>query len=445
MSRTPIIDFINEYNRSGTVRLHIPGHKGRDLTGAEMLDITEIKGADSLFEADGVIAESERNMSALYGSARTVYSTEGSSLSIRAMLAAAREYKGELKVAAARGCHKAFLDSCILLGLDPVWIRPEGETKGICSAKVTAEDVRRVLDEAPEINAVYLTSPDYYGNMADIPGISRVCHSRGALLLVDNAHGAYLKFAGSQHPLDNGADICCDSAHKTLPALTGTSLLHISASAPKELAACAKEAMALFASTSPSYVLLCSLDRCVSELERDYAQRVREMCAELEIIKEQLSAAGWELIGDEPMKLTVSALAKGLSGRDTAEELRRRGIEPEYADELCCVMMPTPCLAAGELQRTASALTDIIRSAEGNAPAEPLPPLPRPEKALSPREAYMRPHRRIPIDEAAGRICARGALSCQPSVPIIVGGEIFDEETVKILKRYSFFEADVVE
>ena len=445
MSDTPISDFVRSYNESGTVRMHMPGHKGHPLLGPEVLDITEIKGADFLFEAEGIIRKSHGRVNELYGSMRSLFSTEGSSLSIKGMLAAARAFLGaDAKFASARNCHRAFLNGCILLGIDPVWIFPGKSSTSVCASEVTPADVARALDADPMIKAVYITSPDYFGNMSDIRGIAEVCHSRGALLLVDNAHGAYLKFAGEGlHPLDLGADICCDSAHKTLPALTGASLLHISKGAPDWLAEHAAAEMSLFASTSPSYVIMQSIERCMHELKNGLAEGIKDCCRQVSECRKRLVSAGFELIGDEPMKLTVSAAAKGYTGEELAGYLREHNIEPEYADRLYVVLMPSPFNRPGELLAVVSALEAL--PGRGAAVICDDPVITVPKKAMSPREAYFRPFSRIAVEEAEGRVCARTAMSCQPSVPVIAGGEVFDKKIIKILKNYGIFFADVIE
>lgn len=448
----PIVGYIENYNSSGTVRMHMPGHKGRpyvpykgaSLTGAEYWDITEIKGADALFEAEGIIGESEKIMSELYGSARTLYSTEGSSLSIKAMLACAKELLGSrLKIAAARNCHRAFVNGCILLDIQPEWIFPEGEVSQLCRTAVSVSDVERVLNSDSSVTAVYITSPDYLGDMADIRGISEACHRHGALLLVDNAHGAYLKFAGEGlHPLELGADMCADSAHKTLPALTGASLLHISQRAPEKLAEAAKGAMMLFASTSPSYVIMSSLDRCAYELGNGLPEKIKACCEEVSQVKKRLTDAGFGIIGDEPMKLTVDASALGYDGIDLGEYLRGNGTEPEYCDPDCTVLMPSPYNGENDLSRVCEALLALPRKAP--LPKTEVFAIPRPERVMTLREAYFSPFERVKADEASGRICARAALCCQPSVPVVFGGEIFGENVIKILKKYGIFEADVL-
>ena len=185
----------------------MPGHKGKFLHGLENRDITEIKGADYLYEAEGIIAESERLTAELFGSGKTLYSTEGSSLSIKTMLGIIRlcrkNREERMTVAAPRNVHKAFIDGCCLLDIDVAWVYPKQLSAQLCSSSITAEDIRRTIEKTDRIpDAVYITSPDYLGNMADISGISEVCREYGIPFLVDNAHGAYLKFLDrSLHPL----------------------------------------------------------------------------------------------------------------------------------------------------------------------------------------------------------------------------------------------------
>ena len=217
---TPIADFIENYIKNDMSRLHMPGHKGTLYSE----DITEVKGADALYEADGIIAKSEQNATKIFGTKQTLYSTEGSSQCIKAMLMLAlnnRENKSERPlVLAARNVHKAFISAAALIDFDVKWLMPK-TTDSLCKCIISKEQLKETLENsAKKPNAVYITSPDYLGNIADIRGLSEVCKEFDIPLLVDNAHGAYLKFLGN-HPIDLGADMCCDSAHKTLPVLTG--------------------------------------------------------------------------------------------------------------------------------------------------------------------------------------------------------------------------------
>ena len=229
---TPVVDFVRRYAQQRTTRMHMPGHKGRGPLGCEELDITEIAGADELYEAEGIIAQSEANATQLFGTALTYYSTEGSSQCIRAMLHLALQMwpakTGRPVLLAARNAHKALLYAAALLDFDIQWLWPAPDAAGaLCTCPVEPEALASALDELSAEGrtpfGVYLTSPDYLGFVQDIAGLSAVCHAHGLHLLVDNAHGAYLHVLkeGSRHPIPLGADLCCDSAHKTLPVLTG--------------------------------------------------------------------------------------------------------------------------------------------------------------------------------------------------------------------------------
>ena len=233
---TPISDFVRSYAASKALRLHMPGHKGKGPLGVEERDITEIGGADVLYQSEGIIRQSEDNAARLFGAGRTLYSTEGSSLCIRAMIYLAmlhaRAAGRTPKVAAGRNAHKTFLTACALLDAEVEWLYPE--TAALLSCPVTPEQVEAAVKGPQGATAVFVTSPDYLGHQTDIAALAAVCRRYGALLLVDNAHGAYLRFlAPSRHPMDLGADLCCDSAHKTLPVLTGGAYLHISGGVPK--------------------------------------------------------------------------------------------------------------------------------------------------------------------------------------------------------------------
>ena len=278
---TPIRDFVEGYVAADAVRLHMPGHKGASLLGFEAYDITEVAGADSLYEADGIIRQSEQNASRLFG-CRTYYSTEGSSQCIRAMLQLVGTYAGvrgidRPLVLAGRNAHKTFLSAAALLDLDVEWLYPDGED-GYLTCTLTPARLEAYLAAAERLPAaVYVTSPDYLGNVADVAALAAVCHAHGVLLLVDNAHGAYLKFLKpSRHPMDLGADLCCDSAHKTLPVLTGGAYLHVGAHLTALSEERVKHALALFGSTSPSYLILQSLDLCNAVMDdKDFADSLQ--------------------------------------------------------------------------------------------------------------------------------------------------------------------------
>ena len=441
---TPIWDFLRGYQNEG--RFHMPGHKGSGPLGCERWDITEVRGADSLYEASGVIAGSEGNAAALFGSGSTFYSTEGSSQCIKAMLFLALQSRPAGTppvILAARNVHKAFVHAAALLDFEPVWLWPEEETSSLCACPVTAEGLERALSalDAPPA-AVYVTSPDYLGNRQDLPALAEVCHAHGTLLLVDNAHGAYLRFLeSSRHPLDQGADLCCDSAHKTLPVLTGGAYLHVSRSAPAALRENVREALALFGSTSPSYLTLASLDLCNAWLAGEGPERIRAAARGLAEVKRALSSRGWAPAGDEPLKLTLDAAASGWEGFALADRLRAGGVEPEYADRDFCVLMASGSTDAGALRSAANALGSAL---PGPARPRPALPLARGERVLSVRRALFAPRETVPAAESLGRTCGAPTVSCPPAVPVAVSGERIGEEALALFRYYGVEAVDVL-
>jgi len=439
---TPICGFVRAYAEKRPVRLHMPGHKGVGPLGVEALDITEIDGAGELYAAGGIIAESEANASALFG-APTYYAAGGSSLAIRAMLLLALKHTGGVEgatVLAGRNAHRAFISAAALLGFNVAWLWPANATYHGCD--ITADDVAAALDRLGErCRAVYLTSPDYLGHVQDVAAIAEACHRRGALLLVDGAHGAYLRFLRpSLHPMDLGADLCCDSAHKTLPALTGAAYLHVKSGL--NIDACrVKSALALFGSSSPSWLILQSLDACNSILET-LPDRLAAFLPEVEGVKAALTGHGYALTGDEPMKLTICARAYGYTGDALAAMLAERGIYAEFHDPDFLTLMPAPANAGEDLRRLLDVLLSIPRKP---SVARAVPPFRVSEQALSIREATFAPRRVLPLERCEGRVLAESALSCPPCVHIAVCGERIDRETVERLRFYGIRECAVVE
>ena len=237
----------------------------------------------------------------------------------------------------------------------------------------------------------------------------------------------------SEHPIDLGADICCDSAHKTLPCLTGGAYLHISDNAPKSLAENAREALALFGSTSPSYLILQSLDATNAYIADGYAGKLAELIHKLSTLKERLCNVGYSFYGDEATKFTVECKKYGYYGYEIAEILREKGIVCEFFDRDYLVLMFTPEIGDCELERLENALLSIERRAEI---CEKAPLVSISERNMSIREATMSPCETLPVRECEGRVLARLGVSCPPAVPIGMCGEMVTREMIEAFEYY---------
>jgi len=434
--KTPIYDFVKSYAEEGYARFHMPGHKGISKLGCEAYDITEIDGADILYDANGIIAESEQNATELFATAHTYYSAEGSSLAIKAMLALIGRSS---RILAARNAHKAFVYAAALLDLSVSWLDIPSEH--LCTSAVSAHDIEAALDKN-EFDAVYVTSPDYLGHLLDIGSIAAVCKAHGTPLLVDNAHGAYLAFTKpSLHPIALGATMCTDSAHKTLPTLTGGAYLHIAKDASQKYTDGARRMLSLFASTSPSYLILASLDLTNAYLAQEMPQKLPHAIDRTEHLKLSLSQKGYRTEASEPLKLVLDATSFGYTGTEISSALQKNGVFAEYADDRYTVFMISTETSDEDFDRLETAILSLpIREALPSLPFS-IPPI---RTVLSLREAILSPCERIRTSDATGRICATPCVSCPPAIPIVMSGERITKEHISLLIRYGTNEIDVI-
>lgn len=405
----------------------MPGHKGTlppPLCEAAAYDLTELPLTGSLFEGIGPVCETERAFSHFYKSDASLLSAGGSTLCIQAMLALAVPPGGA--IAAGRNCHTAAVNAMALLGIEPVWLYPDEPSGTALPGRVSPALVERTLCERPELRAVYLTSPDYFGVLCDLKSIAEICHRHGVPLLVDNAHGAHLCYFGL-HPIELGADFCCDSLHKTLPALTGAALLHLR---DRTLAAEARSRMALFGSTSPSYLILLSADLAAAQMDglcAPFQALAREVDG-LRALAQKKNIWGLSPPLADPVRITLT-FPEG--ERETAlSALQSAGIEAEYVSARQIVLIPAPGQDLRPVRLLIGRLPSLPPAASGTEP------LPRPERALSLREAVLSRGERVPVSGAAGRINRQIISPCPPGLPIIMPGEKIDDNCVKTLQKY---------
>lgn len=443
--KTPICDFVRSYNELNSMRLHMPGHKGIGLLGCENLDITEIPGADSLYEAGGIIKESEMYASELFG-CKTFYSTEGSSQCIRAMLYLtalfAKQEGMRPVVLAARNVHKTFLSAVSLCDIDVEWLYPD-DSFSYLTCDISPELLDGTIEKMEEKPvAVYVTSPDYLGNLLDIHGLSLVCRKNGVLLIVDNAHGAYLRFLPkSLHPVTEGAHLCCDSAHKTLPVLTGGAYLHLSSSAPEIFYSKAKDALSLFGSTSPSYLIMQSLDAANKYMSEDYCNKLELFCASVNGLKEKLITNGFTVLDNEPLKITLFAKSYGYTGYEFADILSNNNIVCEFSDPDYVVLMLTPEIGLSGL----SVLENVLLNIPKLKPIVRTPPkFALTKKSITIKEAMFSESEIVSVVESLGRVLATPCVSCPPAVPILMPGETIYETHIRAFKYYGIEQIAVV-
>lgn len=439
--KTPIVSFLKSYQEKSPVRMHMPGHKGAGILGFEGMDLTEIYGADELFAAEGIIKESEQNASSLFG-CPTYYSTQGSTLCIQTMctiLCQDAKSKGKKpKILAGRNAHRSFIHAAALLDFEIEWLYGNSD---YLSCKIHAEDLEKAIIESLP-TAVYLTNPDYLGNLLDIQSLASVCKKHNVLLAIDNAHGAYLRFLEpSLHPIDLGADLCCDSAHKTLPVLTGGAYLHLSDSLNQVWKNDVKHFMEYFSSTSPSYLIMASLDAANEVLDTTFRNSLSECVRSVASLKNTLVQHGYTILSGEPMKITISTKEFGYTGNEIANLLMECDIYPEFYDSDYIVLMPSPYNTKDDLKRLETCLCGIERKPILiNKP----PKLEQSKKAMNVRQALFSSSITLDVSKSLGQVCSSVTVSCPPAILPVIPGEVISESSIEVMKYYGIETVRVV-
>ncbi len=430
--------------------MHMPGHKRNsglmELINPYEIDITEIEGFDNLHQPEGVLRELSEQLSGLYGAAASFPLVNGSTAGILAGISAASR-PGD-KVLIARNSHKSVYHAVMLKGLQPVYIYPPMLSQMPVLGGISVSKIEEALINDPEIRLVVITSPTYEGVVSNIKEIAETVHRFGALLLVDEAHGAHLGF----HPyfpesaVRSGADLVIQSLHKTLPAFTQTAVLH---SNRPELEDRIRKYLAVYQSTSPSYILLAGIDRCVQilkdrgdELFDAYRRHLREFYKAMEALK-SLRVTDDRLLGEngvyalDPSKITVSVPDASVTGHELQELLYKEyHIVMEMASSHYVLGMTSICDTREGFRRLAEALLSIDRRLTGDyhgalqytgKPADIKIYELRPQQILAPQEAFEAGMETIRLTDSAGRISA--ALIClyPPGSPLLVPGERIEE------------------
>ncbi len=448
MKHTDLYNEIKQYGRTAHP-FHMPGHKrNTGLLGEDLpyeADITEIKGFDNLHDPEmgGILSALADRASSLYGSKRAFPLVNGSTCGILASIRALSEPDRDILV--ARNCHKSVYHAIELTGQRHVSLLPPIDEESGIYGSIRPSDVEAVLERNPEIGTVVITSPTYEGVISDVRSIAETVHRHGARLIVDAAHGAHLGFSEGFPGFPSEADVVITSLHKTLPSLTQTALALVYSDDESVAKRLARE-ISVFESSSPSYVLLSSIDRCISLLEtqrdelfaryEEQLGRFRRDCSDLRHLS-LLSgnrALHPDFFGYDNGKLLILSHASDLPGTVLADRLRAEfSIECEmaYADYVLCMTSIADreeSLAA--LSRALHAIDASLKSDETVSHRALFVQATPPEVKLTLREAVSLPDSPLTANEIARSY----AWVYPPGVPLVVPGEIVTEETLALLK-----------
>ncbi len=444
-----LFDALKAYSTSGAYPFHMPGHKrntallGDDLPLAE--DITEIDGFDNLHNPEGILKDLAERLAALYGSAFSLPLVNGSTGGILAGIATCCSYGDSILM--ARNCHKSVYNAVSLLGLKPYYVVPPTDEKTGIAGSIRPEDIKSALELHPEIRLVVLTSPTYDGVLSDIKTIVNLAHEREIPVLVDEAHGAHLRFTplAEFSAVPCGADIVIQSLHKTLPAMTQCAVAHVNGKRISPTAFLKK--CAVFETSSPSYILLSSIALCVKFLEEkgkeafgNYQNLLSKFSAECEDLehlfvlnkgKDSASQHPTFFAFDEG-KLPIVTVNTDIDGNALLEKLREEfALESEMAALSYALLMTSPCDTKEGFLRLTAALHKIDASLNRTENPPTFAEMTLPERVLLPSEAEEKDGVFLPLENTAGKI-ALDALWCYPpGIPLLVPGEKINEGMLK--------------
>ncbi len=453
-SRTPLLQAVTDLIETDPAYFRVPGHrleKGicprwTDRVGTRIFayDVTETPFTDDLHSPVGAIGEAQRLLSALYGADRSFFLVNGSTCGNEAMILSAA-LEGE-RIMIARNAHKSALMGLILSGANPVYVLPEVIGEWAIQGEITAASVRRGFEEHPDCKALFLVSPSYYGVCSDLEAIAEICHAHKALLLVDEAHGGHLYFHDRlpMGALRAGADVCVQSMHKVAGALTQSAVLHIKHHGVGEAALeRIAQNLQLVQSTSPSYLLMTSLDCARYELARNGAGMMERALMLAEHAAERIRAIEgfrcMERDRTDRTRLVISAREIGLTGYALEKMLfEEYAVNMELADSENVLAIVTYANEPEDMDRLVWACGDIGRRYGGNAGsrtdrssgAVPVreksayPPFPKlPRQIMTPRKAYFSDTETVRWQDAAGRTAGQMVAPYPPGIPVLYPGE----------------------
>lgn len=466
-----LYDRLIEYSGSDYYGFHMPGHKRRmNMMGAAApyeIDITEIDGFDDLHHADGILEEAQARAARVYHADETHFLINGSSVGILSAVIGVTN-RGDT-VLVARNCHKSVYHAIEMNGLNPVYLSPGVNPSVQFNTEVSAEDVRRALERVPGIRAVIIVSPTYDGVVSDVEAISEAVHEKGIPLIVDEAHGAHFGF----HPYfpensnQAGADIVIHSLHKTLPSLTQTALLHMNGGLVRREKV--RRYLHMLQSSSPSYVLMASIDSCVDLLENQREELFDPYTERLERLRTRLAGLRRLRLGEtacyDRSKLVVSAGDTGLTGRELYRILLERyHLQLEMAAGTYVLAMTSVGDTDEGMERLMTALEEIdsmtgtaalsdqmpcsgmCGAADGETIRQnsglkyDIPCLPRPDVVYNSfdieemKKSWQTAV--LPWQDSVGRVAAEYAYLYPPGKPLIVPGERVSQEAADVLQWY---------
>ena len=446
------------YSQEDYYPFHMPGHKRNpDTVNTDLpfdRDITEIEGFDNLHHPEGILKKAQETAANVYGTKECYYSVNGSTAALLAAVSAAVPRKGQILV--ARNCHKAVYHALYLRNLIPTYVYPQMDQKWWINGGISPDKVERALAENPEIKAVLLTSPTYDGVVSDIEKIAEIVHRYEIPLIVDEAHGAHFHFSNyfPTSAAELGADLVIQSFHKTLPSMTQTAVLHnCSDRVDSRLI---RRFMGIYQSSSPSYILMASMDACMEKMSSDGNEMFREFTKILEKARRRLSECKYiRLVSPEigtagvfdydRSKLLFSTRYASMTGSELAQNLLEKyHIQVEMATEHYVLALAAVGDSAEGFERLCQAIEEIDQEEaqkkkekrEAEEPKAGRTAYTSLSQFMSITEAMESESEIRKLEESVGRISAEFGYLYPPGIPLIVPGEQITGQFIRNMRIY---------
>lgn len=449
---------LQAYGESDYYPFHMPGHKrrlgGYPLSDTYVIDITEIDGFDNLHHPEGILWEEKKRASSLWRTDDSYLLINGSTAGILSAVSAVARPDAVLIM--GRNCHKAAYHAAYINRMETRYLYPEeicanAELAGAITPEAVEDGLLQCRRSGERVAAVFITSPTYEGMTSDIASISAICHRYDTPLIVDEAHGAHFGFACDypESAIHLGADLVIQSLHKTLPSMTQTAVLHQMGNRVSKRRV--ERFLALYQTSSPSYVLMSSMDICMDVLEREGEKRFHEILTFLEAFKENTaSLRNLKCIyPDDPLKLVIASKKATITGKQIYDELREKyHLQLEMAAGSYCLAMFSMMDEKEGFVRLAQALCELDErlSNEQNLGEEKEEQVEREMAAKGARIHVMRPVSRMPmaqaydaeceklaLEKSVGKIAAEFVSLYPPGIPLLVPGEEISSELVQQL------------
>ncbi|NMA48919.1 MAG: aminotransferase class V-fold PLP-dependent enzyme [Tissierellia bacterium] len=440
--KTPVFEALKKLKEENSISFHMPGHKGKETLihwGEYMpyIDTTELEGLDNLLEPRGIIEESQKYTAKVFGAKASLYGVNGSTGSIYIALASITK-PGD-KVLIQRNCHKSVYNALILNRIQPVYIYPNYNENHNVLTGLFPEDVDAALTENPEIKAVVITYPNYYGVCSDIKEIVKIVHKHGKVLMVDEAHGPHMTFSDKLpiSAIEGGADIVIHSTHKTLPSLTQTSMIHVGTD--KIDLNKLRDRYQLYTTTSPSYLFTLSNELAVAYMDSEEGRARLDRSINLvnKTIERLNKIPRVEVFTGDPddtsiyekdnTKILISI--DGIRGSTVKKLLRTDyNIRLEMADFYYALILTSLMNDEEEFEKVIEAITDIAAKTHYEEINWVNVKMPTPKIITRPSEAYYGKKEQILLKDAIGRVSAAPIIPYPPGIPLIVPGEEITHE-----------------